>query len=262
MAKNRQNKIAGVTYDTFLGPAKPRKGPKQKELNKYSNQLIAFLDILGITSLIRKHTDGDEYIAIDKIEEIQKIVETSINSVSKPKRIDYLHISDSFVFVCDPKSIILLIELLSTIQMRIISECSFLLRGAVTIGDAIVKDEAKFIVGPAYIQAYQLQENDAIYPRIIVDKSITREIIKSKNLIDKYLYQDSDKEFFIDYIKVYMQKESLGKQKIKFILRSENDIFNWLRKCFKENYKKEKHNISQKYGWTIQYFKRLGVWER
>jgi hypothetical protein len=62
--------------------------------------------------------------------------------------------------------------------MRIINECSFLLRGAVTIGNAIVKEDAKFIVGPAYLQAYQLQENDAIYPRIIVDKSVTKEIKK------------------------------------------------------------------------------------
>ncbi len=254
-------KIAGVTYDEWL--KKPVKKPERREeVKKYSNKIIAFVDVLGIKTLIEQHRNNDEYKAINKIEKIRKIVEDSTKRVKQTKNIDleYLQISDSFVFVCDPKSIILLIELLSTIQMRIITECQFLLRGAITIGDAIVEEFGKFIVGPAYIQAYQLQENDAIYPRIIVDRSVTKAINKSAHPIKGYLQRDSDKEFFVDYIKVYMQKELLSKQKIKSTLSREN-IFNYLRERFKENYQEEKHSISQKYGWTIQYYKKLEVWE-
>lgn len=256
--KTNNKKIAGVTYEEFLKKEIKESTP-EIELNKYSNQLIAFLDILGITHLIKSHCDGNEHVAIDKIEKIKKIVQTSTDIVSKSSRIDYLQISDSFVFVCEPDTVILLIELLSTIQVRILSECTFLLRGAITIGDAIVRDDGKFIVGPAYIQAYQLQENDAIYPRIIIDNSVAKEINK-QNLANNYLQQDSDKEYFIDFIKVYMQKEMLSKQKIKIMLRRENDIYNWLQKCFEDSYKEEAHNISQKYGWTIEYFKRMEVW--
>ena len=259
MAKSKQKKIAGVTYDQFL---KKRRGEpaRIKDFKKYSNQLIAFLDVLGIKSLIEQYRNDNEYIAIDKIEEIRKIVVTSTDIVRKSAKIDYLQLSDSFVFVCDPKTIILLIELLSTIQMRIITECQLLIRGAITVGDAIVEEDGKFIVGPAYIQAYQLQENDAIYPRIIVDESVIKQIKKSNHSIDTYLQQDSDREFFVDYIKIYMQKQSLSKQAIKSRLRREN-IFDCLRDNFKENYQKENHNICQKYGWTIEYCKKLEVWE-
>lgn len=254
-------KIAGVTYDEWL-KKRVKKPARIEEVKKYSNKIIAFVDVLGIKALIDEHRKHDEYKAIDKIEKIRKIVEDSTKIVKQTKNIDldYLQISDSFVFVCDPKTVIPLIELLSTIQMRIITECQFLLRGAITIGDALVREFGKFIVGPAYIQAYQLQENDAIYPRIIVDKSVTKAIKRSAHPITDYLQRDSDKEFFIDYIKVYMNKESLSKQKMKSRLRRE-DIFTHLRDRFNENYQKENHNISQKYGWTIHYCKKLEVWE-
>ncbi len=257
------NKIAGVTYDKWLQkPVRKAVTSARIEVKKYSNKIIAFVDVLGITALIEQHRNNDEYKAIDKIEKMRKIVEDSTKIMKQTKSVDleYLQISDSFVFVCDPKTVILLIELLSTIQMRIVTECRFLLRGAITIGDAIVREFGKFIIGPAYIQAYRLQENDAIYPRIIVDKSVTKAIKKSTHSIKSYLQRDLDKEFFVDYIKVYMNKESLSKQKIKSRLGRE-DIFRYLKDCFNENYQKEKHNISQKYGWTIQYYKKLEVWE-
>jgi hypothetical protein len=255
-------KIAGVTYDQWL--TKPGKRPgRVREVKKYSNKIIAFIDVLGIKALIEEYRKHDEYKAIDKIEQIRKIVDDSTRIVKQTTQnadLEYLQISDSFVFVCDPQTVISLIELLSTIQMRIITECQFLLRGAITIGDAIVREFGKFIVGPAYIQAYQLQENDAIYPRIIVDKSVSRGIKKSGHAITDYLQRDSDREFFVDYIKVYMNKESLSRQKIKSTLRRE-DIFSYLQRRFNEHYEKENHNISQKFGWTIQYCKKLEVWE-
>jgi len=254
--------IAGVTYDNWL--KKPERGrgkpAKIKEVMKYSNQLIAFVDVLAIKALIEKHTNNDEHKAIDKIREIRKIAETSTEIVRKNEDINYLQISDSFVFVCDPKIVIQLIELLSTIQMRIIAECQFLLRGAITIGDAIVEESGKFIIGPAYIKAYQLQDNDAIYPRIIVDRSVTRAIKKSPYPINRYLLRDSDREFFVNYINVYMRKLSLNNQQIRSKFRREG-TFSYLRENYLENYKNEKHNISQKYGWTMQYYKKLEVWE-
>lgn len=262
MTKNKQNKIAGVTYDKWLRePERKRAKPARiKEGKKYSNQLIAFVDVLGIKDLIEKYRNNDEHIAINKIREIRKITETSTVIAKRTEDIDYLQISDSFVFVCDPKIVIQLIELLSTIQMRIITECQFLLRGAITIGDAIVEESGKFIVGPAYIKAYQLQDNDAIYPRIIVDRSVTRAIKKSAHPIKRYLLRDSDRELFVDYIKIYMRKGSLSKQQIKSKFRREL-VFNYLRNNFKENYQNERHNISQKYGWTMQYYRKLEVWE-
>ena len=172
----------------------------------------------------------------------------------------YLQISDSFVFLCRPTDIVILVELLYTIQTRIINECNFLLRGAVTVGDAIIREDGKFIIGPAYIQAYQLQENDAVYPRIIVDRSAVTAIAKTKNAIHDYLKEDADKEYFVDYIRVYIDREGLKPDDMRIRLKRDA-TFDYLKKRYKEHYDKEDHNIAKKYGWTMEYCKGLNVWE-
>lgn len=259
MKKTEQKQIAGVSYDTFIDKAGKKTAPKVAR-NKYSISLIAFLDVLGIKQLIENNRKGNEHIAIDKIEEMRKIVTTSLDVIEDKENFEFLHISDSFVFIGKPDSIVSLIELLSTIQTRIIQECNLLLRGAITIGDAIVREDAKFIIGPAYIQAYLMQERDAIYPRIIVDKSAINEIKKGKKPVAKYLKQDSDKEYFVNYIRVYMDREKLKKDDMRIRLKRD-DTFEYLRRDFKKHYDEDDHNICQKYGWTMEYYKTLGVWE-
>lgn len=256
---SKKGKVGKLSYDKFLGPSEPKR-IKIDETKKYKNHLIAFLDVLGIKSLIDNHRKGDEYKAIDTIDAIRKIIETSADTIKKPRDFNYLQISDSFVFICNPDDLILLIKLLSTLQIRIITECRFQLRGAITIGDAIIREDGKFIIGPAYIRAYQLQENDAIYPRIIADKNVINAIMKIEGNIEQYLKRDSDKEYFIDYIKVYSKSGSLKKKDIKITLRREG-TFDYLNGGYSNYYAKENHNICQKYGWTIQYYKKIGVWE-
>jgi len=258
MATTKGKKIAGLYYDEWLEKTGNEAAPRVKK--KYSRSLIAFLDVLGIKKLISDHTGGREHIAIDKIEEMGKIVEMSVAVLEDRDEFYYLQISDSFVFLCRPSDITILLELLSTIQTRIIQECNFLLRGAVTVGDAIIREDGKFIIGPAYIQAYQLQENDAIYPRIIVDSGAITAIEKTKKARNDYLKEDADKEYFIDYIRVYMDHEGLGPHDMRIRLKRDA-TFDYLKKRYKEHSDKEDHNIAQKYGWTMEYCKGLNVWE-
>lgn len=260
MAKRKKGKIAGKPINKWIEAKIPRAAaPKHESRLKYSNKLIAFLDVLGIKRLIDNHKNGKEHKAIYKVKQIRKIIDSSAEIVKKDFKIDYLNISDSFVFVSEPETIIPLLKLLSIIQTRVINECLFLLRGAITIGDAMSEEGVRFIIGPAYIKAYQLQENDAIYPRIIADNSIIDEIKKYREPISKYLQRDLDKEHFIDYIKVFMEHESLSEEDMKIRLRR-NMVFEELKRCYKKYNKTEEHNICQKYGWTIQYYKKKGVW--
>jgi hypothetical protein len=55
MTKSKQKRIAGITVDDWLGEPQPA---KIIDPNKYTNQLIAFLDVLGITNLIKQLTCG------------------------------------------------------------------------------------------------------------------------------------------------------------------------------------------------------------
>ncbi len=110
MKKTKQKQIAGLSYDEWLDKAEKEPAPKAVR-KKYTNKLIAYLDVLGIKQLIADNRKGNEHIAIDKIEEMRKIVSTSSDISDGIEDFNYLHISDSFVFVCKPNSVISLIEL-------------------------------------------------------------------------------------------------------------------------------------------------------
>ena len=66
-----------------------------------------------------------------------------------------------------------------------------------------------------------------------------KEIKKSDQNIELYLHQDSDKEHFIDYIKVYMKTQSMSNQQLRVQLRREN-IFNCLIRLYEEKLPRRK----------------------
>jgi len=150
--------------------------------------------------------------------------------------------------------------MLAKVQFFILLECNQLLRGAVTIGDAIMNDHGKYIIGPAYIRAYLIQEKDSIYPRIIIDNCVKKEILKSKVLKDS-ISIDTDKECYLNYIKIFMNNAQRKDSDIIEMFMSEG-LFKYVKEKYDEfnTDNEEDHNIKQKYGWTIEYFKRMGVW--
>ena len=95
MKKTKQKQIAGVSYDTFIDKAEKVPAPKA-ERKKYTNKLIAYLDVLGIKQLIEDNRKGNEHIAIDKIEQMRKIVSTSSDISDSIEEFNFLHIS----FIC------------------------------------------------------------------------------------------------------------------------------------------------------------------
>lgn len=256
-----KKKLGKFTHDQFLELGGKAPAPVSRP-KKYSKKLIAYLDVLGVTNLIEKtHREGKEDEAIKRLEKIRKIVEGSTSVIRETGVINYVQLSDSFVFVCEPAVLEKLIELLSSVQMRILVECQLLLRGAITIGDAIDDPDGKSIIGPAFIQAYRLQENDAVYPRVIVDKSVIRAITDKGIKILEWLRQDSDQEYFIDYVGVVKKTEKLSSQEVKIRFQREG-VYTTIENGYNENYGNETHNIWQKYGWTIQYYGELGVWKK
>lgn len=254
-----KKKLGKLSQDEFIKTGKDISIPLVPQ-KKYSNKLIAFLDVLGITHLIETHQNGNEHEAINKFDNIRKIVEDSTSVIRRTDAISYVQISDSFVFVCDPVVVDKLIELLSRVQLRILIECQLLLRGAITIGDAIAEDDGKYIIGPAFIQAYKLQENDAVYPRIIVDKGVLNRLNKPGRKPLKSLRQDSDKEYFIDYVGVMMEREGLSRQDLKARFLREG-VYDNIKAKYDKHYREKTHGIWQKYGWTKQYYEELGVWK-
>lgn len=253
MNNNKKDTIAGIDFEAWT--------EKEPILTRdviipetYDKKVVAFLDLLGITQRIMSDQKGDEIVAV--MEKIKKIVDGQVNVFAYKDGLDYLYISDSFIFVCDIEQIEEFLKLLGMIQMLVLIECKIMLRGAIEYGDVTIRDSGKQIIGPAYVRAYLKQEHDAIFPRIILGNSIKEQIAAKqlRNLLYTY-----DREYALDYIETYLEIENIAISKLIIRLVREEVI-----KFLIDNYKKydvdEKPSVRSKYGYTINYFKDKGVW--
>lgn len=259
---NKKITLGGVDLDSWIQEERENEmvSDKVETTLSYERKLVAFLDLLGITRLIKDNTNGKEGEVIALMEKIKKIVEIEANECNKREDFNLLHISDSFIFSSAPEYLPQLLDLLSVIQMRILIDCKIMLRGAIEFGEVIVKDYGRQIIGPAYINAYLSQENDAIYPRIIVSNNVIK-LIEDEFPTYKKVILTYDRENALDYIETYIVAESINKNNLTTKLRREG-IIDYLIDEYLKYDKQDIASVRRKYGWTISYFKNKGVWPK
>jgi len=141
----------------------------------YENTFVAFLDVLGFKSLVQKNDDKSRR----KIATYLKIVDLAVDFLkSEPLKSDIgsIIISDSIILritqgSTNEEKINRLRSLsiaVGIIQQKLALE-DIWIRGAISTGDSFFDLSKRQIVGPAYINAYLLEESLAIYPRVIID---------------------------------------------------------------------------------------------
>jgi hypothetical protein len=141
----------------------------------FGNSLVAYVDILGfkglvgpkLTSSVASVIAGFTWTASDYLKRTERFTGT------KSRDDDSVHItffSDTIVFSCVPVP-----DEAAWLVFEVQHLCSALLsqglytRGGITVGGLFHKDAT--IVGPALIEAHQLEQEVAKYPRIIVADS-------------------------------------------------------------------------------------------
>lgn len=229
-------------------------------LEKYEDKVIAFLDLLGVTNQIKESAkdDQDESELIRKMKDIKATFARFFDGVESMQA---LYVSDSLICSCDIEHLTLAMENLATFQWTVLTEFRTLLRGAVEYGKVYVDDEGTQIIGPAYLDAYNRQEHDAIFPRVIIGETILTDI-KDKDKIyesikDK-IFKSEDGESFIDYLEYRLQLN--GRDEVKKQL-CERGIYNYLTSNYDVYNKTPQLRIRSKYAWTINYIIEKGVWE-
>jgi len=241
---------------------------------KYSKYYIAFLDVLGFKQLVssKKKVDRNKiatYFAL--IKEITK----NLKRIDSKKNIGSIVISDSVILSIpfgdnehdQVRNLRQLCVAIGIIQYNLSME-NVWIRGAISCGEAYFNPIEYAIVGPAYIQAYLLQENIAKYPRVIIDHKVIKELgLKSaQDFINKVnvqaLYQqfanwrtnilfdwaDSDLypekltqdiALFIDYLSPMLVKEN------------KDDAFKIIKNIQRNIYSSTE--IYEKYRWVANY---------
>ena len=183
------------------------------------NKIVCFIDILAFKRLVEK-SNSDKVIE-EKIIDILKTIKWDLD-IDKCRTKEYLkkygidhnikgrktfQFSDSIIItmsLTEPGSLFYLLNELFLMQIKLISFGIFI-RGAITINN-VFDDE--FIFGIGVNEAYHLESNKAIYPRIIIEKEVVDKYIEIGNLynsptsereyIEDFLIED-DKYFYINY---------------------------------------------------------------
>jgi len=196
-----------------------------QENYQYEDRIIAFIDILGFRALINE-TVKDNVIQQEKLNdlvEVLTLIKKEFGKVHKDAELPYsfmiTYFSDSIVLSVKRHNnigLLTIFEILKRIQIKLI-ERKILLRGGVVVGKLIHQDN--LILGPAMIEAYDLENKSALYPRITIDPDVMEMSVKEHELADNlfaikdYDYQktfeiDFDNTYYIDYfsdVKEYLE---------------------------------------------------------
>ncbi len=232
---------------------------KKEEIN-YEKSYVAFLDVLGFKNLVFSKKDEDKEKLNQYFGTVNSVVEY-LKSIPAKKEIGSIIISDSIILSVPQgqskeeniEKLRQLCVAVGLIQL-ILSTKNIWLRGAISSGDTYFNAEKNQIIGPAYINAYLLEENLAISPRIILDSKIIKELsfssaiefIDKMNMVEEgglkynnwgssilFNWHDSDGKhtnyiekdipLFIDYLILLVEKDH--DLLLKIIDNIENNIY-------------------------------------
>ena len=228
-----------------------------------------FIDILGFKNIINQTVIEDGSNNSSKIEfliETLGLIKSHLNNdfpgEENQQSRQITHFSDSIIISFKEDQVGEVFNTLFNIQKLIIVllERGILCRGAISYGKLLHTEQ--YIFGPALNKAYETETKAALYPRIILDKTIIDIGIKyhflentqseEKVAIKNLLLKDTDDMYFIDYFlnpepALPNFKENLG----PYIKTLRNIIIDGLK--FAEEYP----DIKIKFNWMRNKFNNL-----
>ena len=234
--------------DTFPEQEQHEEHPRKS----YDKKIVGWLDILGIRAKIKDEKNNDAESIISIMSEMASYVSSSCDKFVAEGTMSYLQIADGFMLVADLDYADQVCSILADIQWKILINLKMLSRGAITAGNVSVANNGSLIIGPAYVDAYAMESENAIYARTIVSDIFLNETKKHRTF--KFIKEDTDKTFYIDYIHYIMDKQDIDSKRMHKILL-EQGVCKELKKSY-DSKNTPKINIRQKYGWTISLLKQ------
>ena len=169
---------------------------KLHELFGMKKQFIGYLNILGFAEKVNKedkHLDLQLLHTINDIITQIKLVLPTLKNTDNPIKMKVF--SDNFLF-CTDNDYYALFALISLLQSSFVT-CDLFIRGSLYYGELVFNNE--FVYGKGLIEAYKIENEIAIFPRIIVDDTfltgaheIVNQLSREKLAYDTFLESLSD----------------------------------------------------------------------
>jgi hypothetical protein len=256
---------------------------------KYRRRILAFVDILGFSGLVTKTLNDDalvvklrdalkivsDYEPFWRDEERHRMIIKSLEEDiedEKDRQAAYkkmrdkwgMAFSDTIVLSEEDNQYGLynIISNLCILSLRLLKIGTFI-RGAVTIGP--VYHEGSIIFGPALIDAYKLETDFAIYPRIVIADKLVAELeswqhsspIDPLNIITMckdLLRRDFDGLYHLDWF----SEEGMKFEKYSIPAKERQQILEGFRSIISESLKSNSDlKILIKLRWVARYFNKI-----
>ena len=231
------------------------------EQQEYIASYVAFIDILAFKTIVRDKSAKEIKTIYDEIRMVDTLICGTELNVLIPQEVKsnlkMTFLSDSII-ISVSKDVSMafygLFVYCMFLQSKLMSlNTPIICRGAISDGDffkCFDKDtDTSILFGPCLNEAYLLQEEVAIYPRIII-KDTLLELEKKKldgdnlTMLNTFIKKCEDSYCFIDYLKFRMifSKEGFnGKHKIKGFIETQLTL-------------QKTERVKQKYLWLREYY--------
>lgn len=244
------------TYDDLMKTL-DENSKNGKDAFDYEDRVIVFMDILGFKEKVNSSVDDVKkrktlFKVMEMIKEIEvDQFEEDGKFKDGPEKCIF---SDSIVISYPGKTnrgyAYWILHEIMFIQIFLMSY-GYISRGGVTFGKVFHKNNVIF--GPAMVEAYELESEIAIFPRVIVSNeflSFAKKNCSPQNsykeeqrYIDSLLIQDIDQNYFVDYINVQREIEEDYREYIER-----------MKECIITGLESSNLKICQKYNWLKYYY--------
>lgn len=193
--------------------------PTSTEANPISTtpHFIAYFDVLGY----KEYLDDDTNSEAELLSSIKQVYERLNALNSKELKVEGLAVktfSDNVVIAFESKdhdtdirSFDFLVALLCVIQLMFFEKYDLLIRGGLVCGGLYIDESLVF--GKGLVKAVKSEEEEAIYPRIIINDSI-EDKLGSSDFNSELIRKDDDGKPFLNYfnaIEYYSEYEPNSK---------------------------------------------------
>lgn len=251
---------------------------------EYEKRLVAFIDILGFRELVKKSEHNPAilenlYQAINYLKNWEKPDSWNLSTIeieedAQKKGVSLFTINDKSNCTCFSDSIVVSVRvadsdinaIFSTLVANIslfganIIQNGILIRGAITIGNLIHKDNG-IIIGQGLIDAYNLESKLACFPRIIISDNLIKELNyplsakRERYPYHQYLVRDNDGCVGFHQLKYFEVVQSWTEMKDDILKTSLNNIRKEIIKGLDSTF--ETPSAHGKYQWLKDQYNKL-----